>query len=279
VTLARGPLGEIVADFFARYPENTFSVLGAPQNQAALDLCPFGHPSRFLDASRETAWVQRYLSANRSRFQGTLELPGWVLVDLYLMPGAIGLLTCPARFLSLRPPELADRDEAIAAAYYAAPSVVAGTFVGVSLISLRAGVGAGALVKVMTLGVLRARAQRGIAQFGNASLRAHTRLGPLRLEGRVPRLHPKADESFVYSIDFSRPEDVADAMRHARAPADPPAPTGARWIPVTDRRTLEAALDRAEDGHSVTILPPGLSRDGGAVLIRNATPQDEPHGV
>ena len=181
-----GALNDVVSGFFGRNPECSFSVLAAPHNKSALDLIPFGYSARFLDASRETGWVERYYAANRACFRGALALPGWVLVDLYLMPGAIGLLTCAARFLTLRPPGFADTDEAISAAYYAAPSIVPGAVVGVSLLSLREGIGAGAFVKLLTLEVLKAHSQRGIAQFGNTSLRAHTRFGRLRLEGRAP---------------------------------------------------------------------------------------------
>ncbi len=97
-----------------------------------------------------------------------------MLVDLYLMPAAIGLVTCPARLCAFRPEGLADDDEAVAAAYYAAPSLVPGTVVGVSLISLREGIGAAAVVKAMTLAMLRARCQRGIAQWWQSAASAST---------------------------------------------------------------------------------------------------------
>ena len=56
-------------------------------------------------------------------------------------------------------------------------------------------------------------------------------------------------------------------MRPVRTALDPLAPAGAGWIPVTDRERLDAALRRAEAGQEVSILPPGLSRDGASVLI------------
>jgi hypothetical protein len=259
---------ELVADFFSRHPECSFRVLGARANRDALDLAPFGHPAEFLDAAAHPAWVERYHAANLARFTGPLSLPGWVLVDLYLMPAAIGMITCPARLCEVRPEGLGDDDEAVAAAYYAAPSIVAGTVIGVSLISLRKLPGAPALVKAMTLAMLRATRQRGVAQWSNPSLRVHTRLGPLQLEGPVPAAHGKAGETFVYSVDLQDQEAVATAMKRAHHD-DPEAPAGARWVPVADHEALAALLGRAASGERVEILPPGLSADGTRVLVRH----------
>jgi hypothetical protein len=261
---------DVIADFLQAHPECKFRALGAVQNRASLDLDPYGHPVEFLDAAENPVWVERYHRANAARFPGPMSLPGWVFVDLYLMPAAIGLLTCPARYLHMRPPGLADDDEGIAAAYYAAPSIVPGTVVGVSLISLREGLGGAALIKAMTLEMLRARTQRGIAQWSNKSLRVHTRLGPLRLEGPVPGPHAKADESFVYTVDLTSHQVVADYLNRPRE-ADPDPPEGARWYDATDLDTLDGLLDRAAQGERIEILPPGLSSDGKRVLVRHAS--------
>lgn len=259
----------LFADFLAEHPECAFRALGARANREALDLAPFGQPIDFLDAAAHPEWVERYHAANLARFAGPLALPGWVLVDLYLMPAAIGLITCPARLCDHRPEGLGDDEETVAAAYYAAPSVVPGTFVGVSLISLRERIRAAGLVKALTLAMLRARRQRGIAQWNNRSVRVHTRLGPLRIEGPVPGAHDKAAESFAYSIDLTDPAAVEAAMRRPAGMPDPEAPAGARWIPVADRRALADLLHRATAGEPVFILPPGLSADGRNVLVQH----------
>jgi hypothetical protein len=260
----------LFADFLAEHPECTLRALGARENRVALDLAPFGHPVDFLDAAEHPRWVERYHAANRARFPGPLALPGWVLVDLYLMPAAIGLITCPARFCDVRPdlPDPSDDEETVAAAYYAAPSVVPGTVVGVSLISLREGIGAPGIVKALTLAMLRARRQRGIAQWQNRSLRVHTRLGPLRLEGPVPGAHGVAGESFVYVVDLGDPAAVEAALRRPASAPDPTPPEGARWVPARDRRALAELLERAAAGERVEMLPPGLSADGENVLVR-----------
>ena len=258
---------ETIAAFFAKHPECRLRALGARDNAAALDLAPFGQTVEYLDAAASPAWVERYHAANRARFPGALALPGWVLVDLYLLPAAIGLLTCPARLCEVRPEGLGDDDEAIAAAYYAAPSIVPGAVVGVSLISLREGIGAASIIKALTLKMLRATTQQGIAQWDNPSLRVHTRMGALRLLGPVPSAHGKAEESFLYAVD------LADEARLRAAMGRPPtiaedAPAGAAWMPVADRRALRALLDRAASGERIEILPPGLSSDGARVLVR-----------
>jgi hypothetical protein len=259
----------LFTDFLAEHPECTFRALGAGANREALDLAPFGHSIDFIDAAAHPEWVRRYHAANLARFPGLLALPGWVLVDLYLMPAAIGLVTCPARLCDFRPEGLGDDDETVAAAYYAAPSVLAGTFVGVSLISLRERIRAAGVIKALTLAMLRARRQRGIAQWHNRSVRVHSRLGPLRVEGPVPGAHERSVESFVYSIDLTDHAAVEAAMRRPAGLPDPDPPRGAGWIPVDDRQALGDLLHRAAAGEVISILPPGLSADGKNVLVRD----------
>ena len=259
---------DLIAELLREHPELRFRALGAAPNRAALDLAPYGHPIEFLDAAAHRDWVDRYHRANLARFPGPLTLPGWVLVDLYLMPAAVGLLTCPARYLDVRPPGLGDDDEGVAAAYYAAPGITPGTVVGVSLISLREGFGNAALIKAMTLKMLRARVQRGIAQWSNRSLRVHTRFGPLRLEGFVPGPHGKENESFLYTVDLTDDAALAEHMKR-RHEADPDAPEGARWYDVEDLGSLGEILRRAASGARIEILPPGLSADGKRVLVRH----------
>jgi hypothetical protein len=271
-TLPSAPMRTLLAAFLAAHPECRFRALGARANRDALDLAPLGHAVEFLDAAERPEWVERYHAANRARFKGALALPGWVLADLYLMPAAIGLVTCPARLCDLHPAGLAGDEEGIAAAYYAAPSIVPGEVVGVSLISLREGIGAAGIVKAMTLAMLRARRQRGVAQWSNASLRVHTRLGALRVLGPVPAAHGKAGESFVYAVDLTDPEAITQAMSRPSADTDSDAPEGARWWPVADTGALADLLRRAAAGEVIDILPPGLSADGKNVLVRLGRP-------
>jgi hypothetical protein len=252
--------------YFAAHPELSLGALGSSANEAWLNLMPFGRPARYLAAERHAALVERYRAANLAAFRGVLPLPGWVLSDLYLLPGAIGMLLCPASALPAEARarlDLHPDDEAIAAAYVAVPSVQAGTFIGVSLISLLPGIQAGAWVKALTLRMLRARRLRGVAQWANPSVRVHTRLGPIRLLGTVPGAHEHSEQSFVYESDLGDEAALAEAMQRRFVVA----PT--RQISKDHLPALRALLGRAEAGETILLVPPGLT-EAGEILIHEA---------
>ncbi len=241
-------LREAAATFFARRPELRLRALGARENAPLLDLAPLGVEAGFLDAAREPRWVERYHAANVAAFPGPLGLPGWVLADLYLMPAAIGVLT--------------DGDD-IVAAYYAAPAIEPGVVIGVSLFASRAGEGAGAMVKTLTLKMLRARKLRGVTRWGTA-LRTHTRMGALSVLGRVPKAHAHADTIFAYAVDLTDEARWAAALSR---PSGQLAPEGCRRISSSDHEALSALLDRAEEGEPIVIAPPGSSPDGAEIYV------------
>lgn len=249
------------ADFFSRHPELLLQALGASANAEALELKPAGVPVKFLPAEHQGPLVLQYRELNRLAF-GTLGIPSWVLSDLYLLPGVIGLLRCPARMLNeeaRQKLQLADEEPAIGAAYYAAPSVVPGVFIGVSMLSFVRGIQAGAWVKVLTLKMLRARRLRGVAQWHNPSVRVHTRLGPLRLVGSVPGDHEYVDQSFLYETDLADEPRLLQAMeRRLVLPVT-------KRVGATDKPALLALLRRAEAGEVLHIVPPGL--EDGHVLV------------
>lgn len=254
----------LAADFFARHPELSFGALGAGVNAGALDLSPFGRPVRYLAAEDHPVLVERYRAANGYAFPGELALPGWVLSDLYLLPGAIGLLLCPGGSLNVplrKRLGLHADDEAIAAAYLGAPTVRPGVFIGVSLISLVPGIHAGAWVKALTLRMLRATRMRGIAQWANPSVRVHTRMGPLRVAGPVPGTHEFRAKSFVYETDLGDDARWGDAMARRLTLA----PT--RRVRADDIDTLSGVLERAAGGEPIFIAPPGLDAQGNVLLI------------
>lgn len=248
--------------FFSAHPGVSLMALGAGEHAEAMDLSPLGLPATYLPAERNLELAKQYLALNQFAFGG-IGVPRWVLSDLYLMPGAIGLLRCPARMLK---PELrahlglADEEPAIGAAYYAAPSMTQGLFIGASLLSFLPGTGAGAWVKTLTLRMLRATRLRGVAQWDNPSVRVHARLGPLRLVGRVPGGHEYGERTFVYETDLSDGARVAEAMER-RLSLEP-----TRRIAVTDLPALGALLDRAEAGEALYLVPPGVQE--GHVLVR-----------
>lgn len=253
----------LAADFFARHPELGLAALGARDNERSLDLDPFGIRARFFPAEKHPDLVERYHAANAFAFPGELTLPGWVLSDLYLLPGAIGLLLCKASVLDVPTRKrlgLTPDDEAIAAAYLAAPTVTPRAFIGVSLLSLVPKILAGAWVKALTLRMLGAEKLRGVAQWANPSVRVHTRMGPLRVVSAVPGTHEFRAKSFVYESDLSNDRAWTDAMARKQTF------TPTRRVAATDLTALGALIERAEAGEPIYLVPPGLDA-GGHVLV------------
>jgi hypothetical protein len=258
---------DLARGFFDRHAELSLGALGAADNERALGLEPFGRTATYFAAERHPELVALYREANALAFPGELALPGWVLSDLYLMPGAIGLLTCEARVLDVPARKrlgLKPDDRAIAAAYFGAPTVHPGTFIGVSLLSLVPRVLAGAWVKALTLRMLGAKRLRGVAQWQNPSVRVHTRMGPLRVVSSVPGTHEFRAKSFVYESDLTD-ESVWSAAMQRRLDM----PIDAR-IPATDLEALGRILARVEEGETIHVVPPGLDPSG-RVLLRFAS--------
>ncbi|MSQ00801.1 MAG: hypothetical protein EXR71_02785 [Myxococcales bacterium] len=221
-----------VTAFFAEHPRLRLAALGHAGNFVRLDLCPLGIPAEARDAAGEPALVARYHAANAARFGGPLALPGWVLVDLYLLPGAISLIL--------------DRDDEIVAAWCGVPTVTPGVVMGVSLLSLQEGIGAAYASKRCGVAMLRAEIQRGVTQWDSPSLRSHTRLGPLRVLGPVPAAHGEAARSFVYECAIG---------------AAAPAPS--TWIAPPEGPAFAA---RAAAGEAIWVVAPGVA--AGRVALR-----------
>ncbi len=257
-------------DFFARHPELRLAALGAEANKEALNLHPFGQNVHFYAAEKNPKLVELYRAANLYSFPGELALPGWVLSDLYLLPGAIGMLMCSAR--ELKPAvrkrlSLVSEDEAIAAAYVAAPGIVPHLGIGVSLISLIPAIHAGTWVKALTMKMLRLTRLRGVAQWANPAVRVHTRMGPLRVVGSVPGTHEFRARSFVYESDLADEQAWEDAMARRTQLA----PT--RKIKSRDLVELSALLDRAENGEKILVVPPGLDASDNVLIREEGTNQ------
>ena len=251
----------LAAGFFTRHPELSLAALGASANMEALDLKPAGVPVKFLPAEHHGDVVRQYRELNRLAF-GAIGAPNWVLSDLYLLPGAVGLLRRRLehpRWTAQQRLGLPSETLVIGAAYYAAPSVVPGLFIGVSLLSFVRGIQAGSWVKMLTLRMLRARRMRGVAQWSNPSLRVHTRLGPLRLVGAVPGNHEYADRSFLYETELEDEARQVAAME--RQLAVPPT----LRVPVDDTPSLTGLLRRAEEGEVLHLIPPGV--EAGRILV------------
>lgn len=247
--------------FFSQHPDLSLAVLAMRENAEGLDRAPWGVNAEVLDPAVHRDLVEQYLRLNHHAFR-SLPLPRWVLSDLYLLPGVIGLVLGPASRLDPEARAVARAGEgpAILAAYVGAPSLVPGRFIGVSLIGFSAGLGAGAWAKALTLKMVRATSLRGVTQWDTGSLKVHTRMGALRVVGPAPGGHELGGQSFVYECDLSDETQLELAMRRAL----PERPTAR--VPTKDAESLARIVGGAARGERHVILPPGLDAEGRVVF-------------
>lgn len=243
-------LDALARAFFAEHPELRFGALGPAENLAALPDAVCGQPVVKLSTEEHPHLPEQYLASNHLAF-GKLSLLRWVLSDLFLMPGFIGVLSCEARHIT---PDLKahlgvdDQKQVIGAAYVPAPTMHQGQFIGASLLSFLDRRGGAAWVKTLSLKLCGARRLRGVAQWDNPSLRVHTRIGPMRLIGRPPGGHEYADRTFVYETDLTDEATWARSMAKKRT-----LPESLRRVQARDHETLNALLERAAKGTQIAI--------------------------
>lgn len=254
----------LIREHLSELPGVRFAALAPRENHRLLNAEPWGVPVERLVAEEEPGWCEQYLRLNHHAFS-RLPLARWVLSDLYLLPGAIGLFTGPASYMDEKARVglgASPQTRVILAAYVGAPSLQPGRFIGVSLMSFAQKTRVGAFVKALTLKMLGATSVRGVAQWSNPSVRVHTRLGPLRIVGRVPGGHDLSDQSFVYDCEL-RDEDV---LRRCMTREWKGGLTHA--VAADDRARLGQVLDGAERGERHVIVPPGLDEEGRIVFAR-----------
>lgn len=205
-----------------------------------------------------------------------IPLQNWVMIDLGLLPSAFVLLTLPrararavlsderlgeaglARVRAVLPAVLAEADRLgydgpiPVAGYCAAPTPVAGAWVGWSLCSAIPGLGT--TVKGVALAVYRAAVLTGVAQFWDPSVRVHRRFGRMEIVSAALGLHPVAG-TMVYRTEVG----VDDA-----------AETPSFTLPSRDfdaQRELQARIDTRAG--RFFILFPGLVDDRVPILERS----------
>lgn len=250
------------AAFFEAHPDLEFGALGPAENLELLPETVWGVRVAKLATETHPHLPEQYLQTNQLAF-GKLSLLRWVLSDLFLMPGFLGVLLSPASGVkpTLREHLRVEGDRRIiGAAYAAAPTLHPGRFVGASLLSFLEARHCAAWAKSLTLKLCGASAVRGVAQWDNPSLRVHTRLGPLRLVGRPPGGHEYQERTFVYETGLHDESAWAAAMRRSGASS-----RTVRRIRVDDFEALDRELDRAMAGARLAIVPPGI--EDGAVLL------------
>jgi hypothetical protein len=139
------------------------------------------------------------------------------------------------------------------AGYCAAPTPVAGEWVGWSLCSAVPGLGT--TVKGVALEVYRADTLTGVAQFTDQALRVHRRFGPMEIMAPTLDLHP-VPHTMVYRT-------------HVYGPDSEQAPT--MWVDARDldaQREMQAKVDAGTSRYF--ILSPGLA-DGQVPILELST--------
>jgi hypothetical protein len=135
------------------------------------------------------------------------------------------------------------------AGYCAAPTPVAGEWVGWSLCSALPGLGT--TVKGVALEVYRATTLTGVAQFTDQALRVHRRFGPMEIMAPTLDLHP-VPHTMVYRTQVYGPDS-------AQAPT--------MWLDAHDldaQRAMQAKVDAGTSRYY--ILSPGLA-DGQVPIL------------
>ncbi|HEX3690532.1 MAG TPA: hypothetical protein VHV28_12590 [Solirubrobacteraceae bacterium] len=250
-----------------------------------LDASPFDLSVKCLDllGPPQNAWTQAdmmrvYNVLNAAAFGDKgIPLPNWVMIDLGLLPSAFVLVTLPAeraraaageergyaaeraRTAQVLGAVLAEADRLgyegpiPVAGYCAAPTPVAGEWVGWSLCSAIPGLGT--TTKGLGLEVYRARTLTGVAQFTDQALRVHRRFGPMEIVAPTLDLHP-VPHTMVYRTQVFGPDSEQ-------------APT--MWIHARDldvQRDMQANVDAGTSRYF--ILSPGLADGQVPILERSA---------
>jgi hypothetical protein len=246
-----------------------------------LETSPFGLSVMCLDllGPPQNAWTQAdlmriYNVLNATAFGDKgIPLQNWVMIDLGLLPSAFLLVTLSADRARAAmneergyAPERARTGEVLravlgeadrlgyegpipVAGYCAAPTPVAGEWVGWSLCSAIPGLGT--TTKGLGLQVYGARTLTGVAQFTDQALRVHRRFGPMEIMAPTLDLHP-VPHTMVYRT-------------HVYGGDSEQAPT--MWLDARDldaQREMQANVDAGSTRYFV--LSPGLA-DGQVPIL------------
>jgi hypothetical protein len=261
---------QLLVEGYGLYLASNDAVLGQ------LETAPFGVPMTTLDfLGRAGAKSEEWTVADLMRVYNVLNatafgdkgipLQNWVMIDLGLLPSAFLLVTLSleraraaaneergyaserARTAQVLGAVLAEAERLgyagpiPVAGYCAAPTPVAGSWVGWSLCSSIPGLGT--TTKGLGLEVYRARTLTGVAQFTDQAIRVHRKFGRMEIVSAVLDLHP-VPHTLVYRTDVH--EDDAE-----RAPTT--------WMDARDlefQREMQAKIDAGTSRYFV--LPPGF---------------------
>ena len=247
--------------------------------------------TRFLDVLDEkTLAFFQLLNAGNARAYGGMGMPAWVQLDCATLPSAMIGFAAPradvdddlfadlaryarATFGDACAPVLA---RAAGAGYDGlvplsesclTPSLEPGVVVGFSLFALAPGLGLRS--KALALCCHAPRAQVGVAQWANAAVKTHARLGDLAVVAPRAWAHSQPEATFVYRLT---PHD--DATLRALAAGAASSGPAASTRPVTVVSVADAAAHAtralAAGGRPTIVAPGHVVDDGGRCVTFGA---------
>lgn len=264
-------------------------VAGSSASLAALrfDQIPLIKPERFDIANPKNARFFDYIAlTNRYAFTGTtdmaagaLSLPGWVLLDCYLLPSAVIGFAQRAADLPSEIFQALSTDDPTqlvpVTAYTAIPSNTPGRWVGVSLFSLVTGQRLGLRTKALALLLYGANVQVGITQFDSSSIRIHTQIAPLLLTQTHPPIHTLSHKTFVYEIDVP-PVATLKALATTDKPTIGPKLGAPKWHDMSDQTVVgELRAKVAAKPRGYAIVYPGIQQGPKGVELNIAEVPDK----
>jgi hypothetical protein len=224
----------------------------------------------FLDVLDEgTVPFFRLLNAGNNHAFGGMGMPAWVQLDCCTLPTAMigfaapraavddalwsSLLAGVAAAFSPDAARALDAYDGLVplAEYCALPSLEPGVVVGFSLFSLAKGLGLRA--KALSLLLLRARMQTGVAQYGNSAVKTHARLNPLTIVSARAAPHSLPEHTFIYRMEVPPPSSLL-ALAQGDV-VDDEAPRCTDLVAVQDAPRF--AADMLAGGRTVRVVAPG----------------------
>lgn len=203
--------------------------------------------------------------SNQLAFGGprNMGMPLWVMLDCAILPAAMtGFMLSeddtPDDLWELLEIEEDYEGWVPVSEYCAALTVEPGCVSGFSLHSHIANQGIATRTKALALAVLDAKAQVGVTQFSNPSIRVHARFGPMEILLHRPSVHTHPDDSFVYRLDLPEMQMLETLAREPVEFGDERRPNGVHWsFDPSDERSHLRLADHLGDGGRAWIVSPG----------------------
>lgn len=203
--------------------------------------------------------------SNQVAFGGPrgMGMPLWVMLDCAIMPSAIVGFMLDADDAPDDLWQVLDIDEDYegwipVSEYCAALTIEPGCVSGFSLHSHIPSQGIATRTKALALAVLDAKAQIGVTQFSNPSIRVHARFGPMEVLIHRPAIHTHAEDTFVYRLHLPELQALEAMAREVVEFGDSRRPDGVPWtFDPADERAHIRLRTHLSDGGRAWIVSPG----------------------